>query len=172
MTSLVFFLSSSSYFLLKYFVLEVCYFLKNFLKFLVSMAISLSSSLESSSFSFSLSFYEAFSVMLFFFSSFSSCSSPLCFIISLWVRSFPIRTSIERVERSCAFLIEVTWDSQSFLGRILRILLFTSSLEKCFPSFLRVVRRELRQFIISVINHVASFWRVHTHTYEVEPSCF
>ena len=81
-TSLIFFLPSSSYFLLKSFVLEVCYFLKNFLKFLVSMAISLSSSLESSRFSSSLSFCEAFSAILFFFSSFSSCSSPLCFIVS------------------------------------------------------------------------------------------
>ena len=108
--------------------------------------------LKSLIFSSSLSFCEAFSAMLFFFSSFSTYSSPLCFIVSSWVRSFSISMLVERVERSLASSIEVTQDSQSFLGMILRILLFISSLEKYFSSFLRVVRRAIRQFVISVIN--------------------
>ena len=122
------------------------------LKFLVSIKISTSSSLEPSLFSFLLSSCEAFNAIPFFFSSFSTCFTPLYFIVSSWVRSFPISTLVERVERFWASSIEVTRDSQSFLGRILRILLFTSSLEKYFPSFLRVVRRVLRNLVILVIN--------------------
>ena len=49
----------------------------------------------------------------------TSCSLPLCFIVRSWVRSFPMSTSVERVVRSWVFSIEVTRDSQSFLGRIL-----------------------------------------------------